>query len=237
MCVLSDKINSESKWAPEQLPSVLSSPSSFFLSAPALYFFLFSFLPFFFSTFSFPPNIWIFTFISDTCSLRLGNIWGFHLTSFFSDQISSRNAGWLWNQESFEIEWPQFTSVRFRELSSQYLPQTLPSAHTWDALLEKHLHVGSLTVRKQVWKKDKVTEFVFSRQSAPSHPKLFKCKHWEIKKCRCDFRKGCKAKILCICLCVAWVNYISISQLLATATYFGVLVSICSTYGNIFFYK
>lgn len=34
--------------------------------------------------------------------------------------------------------------------------------------------------------------------------------------------------------CLKLMNYISISQLLAV-TFFGVLASICSTYGNIFF--
>lgn len=152
-----------------------------------------------------------FTFISDTCSLRLGNIWGFHLTSFFSDQISSRNAGWLWKQESLEIEWPQFTSVTFGELSSQYLPETLHSAHTWDGCFvrEASTHATIFPVRKQVGKKNKLSDSLFSMQMILPAPQLLKCKHWEIKKHRCDFRKDCKAKILCICVCVLheWITF------------------------------
>lgn len=70
-----------------------------------------------------------------------------------------------------------------------------------------------------------------------------KKKNYQIKTHKRNLGKNCVCVCVCMhaCMCIqralCWklMNYISISQLLAAVTFFGVLASICSMYGNIFF--
>ena len=77
-------------FSPSFLPSSLPPPFP-----PPSFHFIFS--SFYFSPHPLPPFLFFFnsfglTFISATCSLRLGNTRILHLSGYFSDQISSSNA-------------------------------------------------------------------------------------------------------------------------------------------------
>lgn len=88
-------------FSPSFLPPSLPPPFP-----PPSFHFIFS--SFYFSPHPLPPFLFFFnslglTFISATCSLRLGNTRILHLSGYFSDQISSSNASWLWKKKKKKL--------------------------------------------------------------------------------------------------------------------------------------